>query len=574
MKKTALYIIIAATLASLTTGCHKDNNNFGMRLVGENIHTTGKAAVDGISISWVNGESIRINGENKTIAIDEEGAYITDVTESSIYRAIYPASINGSAALDGDNVTVTIPNTHLYNSDANGRQMLDIPMAGRSENGSSLYLKHLTAAIMVEITNYYGFAVLVDSIEVRSSDEGTTYQLCGATTIDLTDANMGISPNSSPTEAQKKVTMTFGDGAHALKIDQGATQRVMVPVLPVGSGNRFSITVGVHKDGNTGVKKDYPKTQRTGGPLPRAKMAYANDTVGFLFTVGVGRKVIISQGNLQYQASTNTWRFAADQYDYIGNAAGNNTAAADRAEQSAWIDLFGWGTSGWNNGNTYYQPYDIGTGGSNSGYGYGPTNGSVYNYSLIGVYSNSDWGVNNKIFNGGNIAGKWRTLTAGIGSETDTLFSKRTTNTSDLPTGTNSTNARYIKATVEGIKGFILFPDNYNHPNDVYVMGSIVYNSLSSTNYFNGFSIGIENWNKMEAEGAVFLPAAGCRKNTSVTEGNASAYYWSSSSNDKQTAKSIYFFDSNSGYGVSNSSTDNKINKYWGCSVRLVQDVR
>lgn len=571
MNKTALYIIIAATLASLTTGCHKDNNNFGMRLVGENIHTTGKAAVDGINISWVNGESIRINGENKTIAIDEEGAYITDVTESSIYRALYPASINGSAALDGDNVTVTIPSTHVYNSDANGRQLLDIPMAGRSENGSSLYLKHLTAAIMVEITNYYGFAVLVDSIEVRSSDEGTPYQLSGTTTIDLTDANMGITPNSSPTEAQKKVTMTFGDGAHTLKIDQGATRRVMVPVLPVGSGNRFSITIGVHKDSNSNVKKAYPKTQRTGGSLPRARMAYANDTVGFLFTVGVGRRVIISQGNLQYQASSGTWRFSTNQYDYIGATAGNNTAAADRATQSAWIDLFGWGTSGWNNGNTYYQPYDIGTtGASGSGYGYGPTNGSNYYYSLTGSYSNSDWGIYNIISNGGNVAGKWRTITS---SETDTLFSKRTTITSNMPTGTNSANARYIKANVEGIKGIIVFPDNYQHPGDVSVWGTIAYNSLSSTNYFNGFSIGIDNWNKMEAEGAVFLPAAGCRKNASVTEANASAYYWSSSSNGTANAKSTYFFDYNAGYGVSNSSIDRNTNKHWGCSVRLVQDV-
>ncbi len=572
MKKTAQYIIIAATLASLTTGCHKDNNNFGMRLVGENIHTTGKAAVDGINISWVNGESIRINGENKTIAIDEEGAYITDVTESSIYRAIYPASINGSAALDGDNVTVTIPSTHVYNSDANGRQLLDIPMAGRSENGSSLYLKHLTAAIMVEITNYYGFAVLVDSIEVRSSDEGTPYQLSGTTTIDLTDANMGITPNSSPTEAQKKVTMTFGDGTHALKIDQGATRRVMVPVLPVGSGNRFSITVGVHKDGNSNVKKAYPKTQRTGGSLPRARMAYANDTVGFLFTIGVGRKVIISQGNLQYQASTNTWRFAANQYDYIGSAAGNNTAAADRATQSAWIDLFGWGTSGWNNGNTYYQPYETGTGGVSTGYGYGPKKGSAYTYSLLGEYAESDWGVHNKISNGCNTKGKWRTMTAGTNYETDSLFTKRATNTSNMPPSVSTSedaHVRYIKAMIGGTKGIILFPDNYSHP-DIFVSSSSNrrYNTVSSTYNFDGFQVSIINWEKMEAEGAVFLPAAGYRTTQTVKNANTNAYYWSSSHNTSQYAQAIKFLD---GYY---SALATGVNRNYGCSVRLVQDVR
>ena len=25
---------------------------------------------------------------------------------------------------------------------------------------------------------------------------------------------------------------------------------------------------------------------------------------------------------------------------------------------AGWTDLFGWGTSGWNNGNVYYHPYD------------------------------------------------------------------------------------------------------------------------------------------------------------------------------------------------------------------------
>ena len=567
MKKTTLYIIITAALATLATGCHKDNNGLGMRLIGESIHSNTKASIEGTSTTWVSGESIRINGENKSIAIDEEGAYIADVTESAVYRALYPASINGSATLDGDNVTVTIPNTHLYNSDANGRQLLDIPMAGRSENGSSLYLKHLTAAIMVEITNYYGFAVLVDSIEVRSSDEGTTYQLCGATTIDLTDANMGISPNSSPTEAQKKVTMTFGDGAHALKIDQGATQRVMVPVLPVGSGNRFSITVGVHKDGNTGVKKDYPKTQRTGGPLPRAKMAYANDTVGFLFTVGVGRKVIISQGNLQYQASTNTWRFAADQYDYIGNAAGNNTAAADRAEQSAWIDLFGWGTSGWNNGNTHYKPDTIGYGTSTRGYGYGPTNGSSWGISLTGSYAHSDWGVHNRITNGGNTPGKWRTLLAGTRSELDTLFKYRTTVTTNLPERTNSRQARFIKATIGSIPGIILFPDNYVHPDGITIYSGGTFNNTLSDALFAGFSIEIADWLKMEAAGAVFWPAAGHRESgVNVTDAGSSAWYWSASANGNTKAYLTQFLST--GGTIFTGQV-----RYFGCSVRLVQDV-
>ena len=39
-----------------------------------------------------------------------------------------------------------------------------------------------------------------------------------------------------------------------------------------------------------------------------------------LFTINSnGDQVYFSQGNLQYQASTNTWRFATNQWDYVGD---------------------------------------------------------------------------------------------------------------------------------------------------------------------------------------------------------------------------------------------------------------
>lgn len=556
----------------LATGCRKDSTIDGMLIVSEGMRGDSKAMVDDLTLNWVAGESIRINGEDMNIVVNGENqAYLENVPTSSIYRALYPATLNSSASLDDDNVTVTIPDTYTYTVN-DGKQVLEVPMAARSTDGSRLYFKHLTAAITVEITNYYGFAVLVDSVVVTSSDAGTPYQISGVTNINLTNDSMGITLNSSPTVAQKKVKMLFGDGIHAMKIDQGATKKVQVPVLPVGSGNKFSISVTVHKDGDAAVTKTFTKTQGTGGAMGRAKMAYADHTVGFLFSIGRNKKVIISQGNLQYQASTGTWRFAAHQYDYIGATAGNTTAAADRATQSAWIDLFGWGTSGWNNGNTYYMPYEVGSAGQNSGYGYGPTNGIVFGFSLTGAYAESDWGVYNRINNGGNATGMWRTLTAGSGSETDTLFSKRSTSTTNMPVGTNDGQARYIKATVEGIKGIILFPDDYRHPNDIEINGSNrCYNTVDNNYSFYDFATGKSVWSKMEAAGAVFLPAAGYRNNTTISEANTTAYYWSASLSGPSNAYAIKFFDSN---GTTKSSTAIGIPRRNGCSVRLVMDVR
>lgn len=554
----------------LATGCRKDSTIDGMLIVSESMRGDSKAMVDDLTLNWVAGESIRINGENKNIVVNGENqAYLENVPTSSIYRALYPATLNSNASLDNDIVNVTIPDTYTYNAN-NGKQVLEVPMAARSTDGSRLYFKHLTAAITVEITNYYGFAVLVDSVVVTSSDAGTEHQISGVTSINLADANMGITTNSSPTVAQKKVKMLFGDDVHAMKINQGATKKVQVPVLPVGSGNKFSISVTVHKDGDAAVTKTFTKTQGHGGAMGRAKMAYADHTVGFLFSIGRNKKVIISQGNLQYQASTGTWRFAAHQYDYIGATAGNTTPAADRATQSEWIDLFGWGTSGWENGNTYYRPYDVGGGVENYGYGYGPTENSIYTYSLTGAKAEADWGVHNSISNGGNKAGHWRTLTGGTGYEIDTLFKYRTTSTSNMPAGTNNGQARFIKAKLNGISGIILFPDNYVQPDGVHVDYEVrCYNALGSAYHFYDFQPSFPDWPKMEAAGAVFLPAAGYRNSTSVSEVNTHAYYWSASFNGNSGAQAVKFFD-----GSTNSSIAIKIARKYGCSVRLVMDVR
>ena len=52
------------------------------------------------------------------------------------------------------------------------------------------------------------------------------------------------------------------------------------------------------------------------------KLAIAGAIKG-VFSVSSSIKVQFSQGNLQYQASTNTWRFADNQWDFIGEANKN-----------------------------------------------------------------------------------------------------------------------------------------------------------------------------------------------------------------------------------------------------------
>ena len=268
------------------------------------------------------------------------------------------------------------------------------------------------------------------------------------------------------------------------------------------------------------------------------------------FTInGNGDQVYFSQGNLQYNKTTAVWSFMEHQYDVV------ETDWQDVGENYANQNIvghFGWGTSGWNNGNMYYQPYDTESfWDSEIGYGYGPTDGMNYNYDLTGDYANADWGVYNAISNGGNTPNQWRTLTV---NEWDYVFNARTT-----PSG-----IRYVKGIVNGMNGVILLPDDWN-------------TSIHALNYTNREDAPFTtntidtDWTMMESAGAVFLPAASGRGGTSVSGVGSYGYYWSSSYDAFFKHDASYVFFDNS--YLSPDYYSGIINRSYGFSVRLVRDV-
>jgi len=253
--------------------------------------------------------------------------------------------------------------------------------------------------------------------------------------------------------------------------------------------------------------------------------------VSGLFSVSDSREVYFSQGNLQYQASTKTWRFAENQYDCVGSANLNISSS-----YSGWIDLFGWGTSGWNSGANCYQPWSTST--SNSDY----YPGGSYTNNLTGSYANADWGVYNAISNGGNTANTWRTLTK---DEWVYVFNTRTT----------SSGIRYAKACVNNVNGVILLPDDWS--TSTYSLSG----ANSSGANFTANTITATQWVKLEDAGAVFLPAAGYRGEASVGSIGSWAFYWSASYSNESYA-----------YGVSCNNLA-WFSRYHGQSVRLVRSV-
>ena len=250
-----------------------------------------------------------------------------------------------------------------------------------------------------------------------------------------------------------------------------------------------------------------------GNELSFTTMPLPLGAINGLFSVNETQQVYFSQGNLQYQASTNTWRFADNQYDYIGD-----TNSYISMSYNGWIDLYGWGTSGYNHGANCYQPWNVSTN-DRDYYAYG-----YYYCNLYDQNGEADWGCN-QISNGGNMANAWRTLTTN-----EWIYVLNTRNT---PSG-----IRYAKAQVNGVNGLILLPDDWN---------TAIYN-LNSTNmrfaYFSSNTISAIQWMVLENAGAVFLPAAGNRNGFSVNSVGSGGCYWSASYSDGTMAYCINIVNS------------------------------
>ena len=243
-----------------------------------------------------------------------------------------------------------------------------------------------------------------------------------------------------------------------------------------------------------------------------------------VFSVSATKKVVFSQGNLQYQASTSTWRFASTQYTIAG--ADNANIASN---YSGWIDLFGWGTG----------------------------NAPATSSTTASDYSAwSDWGAK-AISNGGNTANSWQTLTQ---AEWQYLLINRP----------NAINL-FALGKVEGICGLIILPDNWVLPSVCTLMTAADQGlTLSYMNNYSGSSQRYNQnvydsyyWGKMEEAGAIFLPAAGYRNGQTYNYRSAwqEGYYWMSDITENN--KSRLIFSHNSVNPASTASPEN------GYSVRL-----
>ena len=241
-----------------------------------------------------------------------------------------------------------------------------------------------------------------------------------------------------------------------------------------------------------------------------------------------GKQVVFSQGNLQFHANGNYFRFSEHQYDYVGSrGSGNVNYAFDKCDNAlidryydGWIDLFGWGT-----GEAAYTASE-----------------ELNDYGYF-----ADWGKNT-ILNGGILNDGWRTLNW---EEWFYMFVSRP-------------NAELLRgqATVDKVHGYILLPDDWQLPK-----------KLAFTPNPNNWTTNVytaKQWTQMEKAGAVFLPAAGFRSGTELNVIGVFGFYWSSSLfNDYGTGDSRDIFFSEKRIGPRDHEK-----RFYGLSVRLVLDAQ
>ena len=574
MKRNNIYklLIIAVLMIAVLSGCKKDTVTIRARISHYNgsktsVECGSKVYMNGSSPRWNNGDTLRIN-ENAVVISSSDGLTASmEVPTAGAYKAVYPSSI-AQSLVNGNVANLTLPRMQIYREDDTQNQIVATPMCAASTN-CTLSFKNMGALLAINLTNETSHeSITVDSVSVKSVAYGSTAETPAAAIAMWGDAVAEDISSESPTYtftatptagSNDSVTLARGDGlglgivlANSNSGTQNKPVYVYIPAVSSAVNNLFSIRIfatdaaGTHYtylrvqtgaySGNLGrnQKADVPFEMNATIEREVASNTVPEGALSGIFSVGNGKRVYFSQGNLQYRRNsllgdpaTGLWRFAENQWDYLGGSVYTNYANF----YSLWFDLFGWGTSGYNS----HKPEE--TSASNNTYAPSMEGGDNANY---------DWGVYNAISNGGNQAGLWRTLTA---AEWDYLIGVDTSITCRIVNGGRGEGYCCQLLRANNIWGLLIYPDDFTQQS-------------AYTNTSNLSDI---------PEGCAFLPMAGHRLGRSVSYEGSFGSYWSSSvdESDSGMAYAMRFRQYTSLLVFGSLPRDKK----YGQSVRLVQNV-
>lgn len=441
-------LLILSALFTLTS-CNKEETSNGhqFRATMEDCSSqNGKTTLSGTNLNWVGGDRIAVYGTAgrgiysatpQTPATTAIFDNVSGETGNAPFRAFYPAS------LTTDGVNITLPATQATQYGL----LTNFPMYTESAT-SQLSFRNLCGVLKLHLTKAN---TNISAINITAASE-----INGVFSIDYNNGNPELTYVSGGTNT---TTLTCST---AQGIANGCDFYIY---LPEGHYSGLQIRIfasdGCYCTKTSNRTINITRSRYTLITLGENDLSFSfpEGSLPGLFSVSDTQQVRFSQGNLEYQPSSSTWRFGANQL------ANGNWYTGDDPYSVDWISVFGWGTG---------------------------NNPTLSSNDLSDYTEFVDWGTN-AISNGGNEPNLWRTLSR---SEMIYLFFTRT-NSTNLSTP----NARFINGRVSGINGRILFPNGYNHPASVPEPDGInSYNYSFSENTYTQ-----SQWAEMEQEGAVFL---------------------------------------------------------------------
>ena len=420
------------------------------------------------AITFSKGDAIKIfNGKGVYLGITQSTqstamfSMADGFTATGSGYAGFPANLVTDITSNG--VTFNLPSSYKYSqvggSDADASKV-PCPMVGTFTGGGGISLKPVCALVRFYLTDVTAGTL---TFTFQGSVAGET------TVITPSGTNDGIRQSNLGNEDYGAITVT---GIPEVEVNE-----YIYITLPVPVGTSTQNIIVTNNPADVTVKSRVAVVSGGSGALATGHgHKFVDITLREpAFSVSASKRVFFSLGNLQYIGSAETpyWKFAENQWDYLGSTTGQNSTATNRDR-----DLFGWGT------------------------------GNEPNRVSTSVPSFVDWGVN-PISNGGEYS--WRTLTK---DEWVYLINTRF-------------GYRYAKAQVHGVNGLIIFPDGFTFPSGVAIDSPNVAGADFTANPLSD-----DDWSSLDWVGCIFLPAAGSRAKTTLYSVGDWGDYWSSTPDD------------------------------------------
>lgn len=426
--------MFAACLAALTVSCTKETGGNELAasrgtisvsvagLMGEYTPETKSELVNTVRVKWVGDEIVYVYNEEEylgylTAAVDEDDRYAilsgtikAPATEGKLYLVHSPLLTDESAAPELADGQLSISLAEQTTDRAPFVVFATLDYSGDAIEDVIVPFSFATSVIRVSCTG------LKPNTGISRADISNMNTSC---VLSFADGEVTPSGADEGIIARPKAA-----GFNNVNAEGDASFQFAVPALSSSSAGR-TLTIKQGDDEYVDMKFSKASVDPNISVNTICSMVYMNNLIRGKFTVNAeGKQVYFSKGNLQAtcNGSSYTWGFARNQYDIIG--AGNEAIA--NPTEGTTLDLFGWSTA-----TTYY--------------GISTSNDfKDYKGDLV------DWGR----ALGSNT---WRTLSI---DEWKYLIGTREV------LGETGYGHTYTLATINGVRGIVLFCDDYIGPAD------------------------------------------------------------------------------------------------------------